>query len=225
MLVRAIIEAADPATLGLSSLNASVVERLLLTLLFLPVAGLARTWDLRSYTGTMLAVLTGRERAYSQRYAERFLARLAHRVTAERLTEEVAKWTWKLWQTVSPSADQPTSSAVFYVDGHRKAVYSDVLVPRGPVGKLGGKILGCRELVVLHDDQGHPLLATTHRGDYHLTIGLPEMLRCYEQATNLPLLMQHVVVDREGMAAEFLAQLTRRRATSCHTSQSRPIRK
>jgi hypothetical protein len=29
----------------------------------------------------------------------------------------------------------------------------------------GGKILGCRELVVLHDADGHPLLATTHRGD------------------------------------------------------------
>src|SRR5437879_4138278 len=55
---------------------------------------------------------------------------------------------------------------------------------------------------------GDPVLASTHRGDYHLTIGLPEMLRCYEQATDLPLLMQRVVVDREGMAAEFLAQLT-----------------
>ena len=193
---------------GSDSLNPNVVERLLLTLLFLPVAGLARTWDLRSYTGTMLAVLTGRERAYSQRYTERFLARLAHAEVAERLTEVVAKWTWELWQREQPSADQLDAPAIFYVDGHRKAVYSDVLVPRGPVGKLGGKILGCRELVVLHDAQGHPLLATTHRGDYHLTIGLPEMLRCYEQATDLPLLMQRVVVDREGMAAEFLAQLT-----------------
>src|SRR5437879_6204348 len=55
---------------------------------------------------------------------------------------------------------------------------------------------------------GDPVLASTHRGDYHLTIGLPEMLRCYEQAIDLPLLMQRVVVDREGMAAEFLAQLT-----------------
>jgi hypothetical protein len=207
-LVSAIIEVAGPATPGLSPLNPSVVERLILTLLFLPVAGLARTWDLRGYTGMMLAVLTGRERAYSQRYTERFLACLAHAGTAERLTEVVAKWTWKLWQTEPPSSDQPTTSAVFYVDGHRKAVYSDVLVPRGPVGKLGGKILGCRELVVLHDAQGHPLLVTTHRGDYHLTMGLPEMLHLYEQTTDLPLLIQHVVVDREGMAAEFLAQLT-----------------
>jgi hypothetical protein len=35
------------------------------------------------------------------------------------------------------------------------------------VGKLGGKILGCRELVVLHDSQGHPLRASTHRDDQH----------------------------------------------------------
>jgi hypothetical protein len=205
-LVMALMQLADPTIPGLSPPNAAVVARLLLTLLFLPVAGLARTWDLRSYTGTMLAVVTGRERAYSQRYTERFLARLAHAGAAERLTEVVAKWTWSLWQTEQLSSDQPDAPAVFYVDGHRKAVYSDVLVPRGPVGKLGGKILGCRELVVLHDADGHPLLATTHRGDHHLTIGLPQMLHCYEQATSQTL-MQRVVVDREGMAAEFLAQL------------------
>jgi len=40
--------------------NLAVGERLMLTLLFLPVAGLARTWDLRTYTGTMLALVTGR---------------------------------------------------------------------------------------------------------------------------------------------------------------------
>jgi hypothetical protein len=161
---------------------------------------------LRSYTGTTLAVLTGRERAYSQRYTERFLARLAYAGAAERLTGVVAKWTWQLWQQEQPSSDQSTTPAVFYVDGLSLAVYSDALIPRGPVGKLGGKILGCRELVVLHDARGHPLLATTHRGDHHLTLGLPQMLHCYEQATGQTLI-QRVVVDREGMAAEFLAQL------------------
>jgi hypothetical protein len=166
-LVMAVMEVADPAIPGLGPPNPAVVARLLLTLLFLPVAGLARTWDLRSYTGTMLAILTGRERAYSQRSTERFLARLAHAEAAECLTEVVAKWTWSLWQPEQPSAEQPDAPAAFYVDGHRKAVYSDKLVPRGPVGKLGGKILGCRELVVLHDAVGHPLLATTHRGDHH----------------------------------------------------------
>ncbi len=185
--------------------NSAVVDRLLRTLLFLPVAGLARTWDLRSYTGTMLALLSGRQCPYSQGYTEQFLARLASAKAAERLTETMAKWTWSLWQTEQTLPDQNATPAVFYVDGHRKAVYSAVLVPRGPVGRLDGKILGCRELVRLHDAQGHPLLATTHRGDQHLTIGLPHLLHCYEQAID-QMGVQRVVVDREGMAAEFLAQ-------------------
>src|SRR5260370_17261146 len=125
-------------------LNLAVVERLVLTLLFLPVAGLARTWDLRTYTGTLLALVTGRGCAYSYAYVEQFLSRLAHAGADERLTDAVAQWTWALWhaQRAKPEQEQEEQQAVFYVDGHRKAVYSDVLVPRGPVGKLGGKILG-----------------------------------------------------------------------------------
>jgi len=49
------------------------------------------------------------------------------------------------------------------------------------------------------------LLATTHRGDHHLTLGAPQMLNSYEQAIGQAH-VQRVVVDREGMAAEFLAQ-------------------
>jgi hypothetical protein len=189
-------------------LNLAVIERLLLTLLFLPVAGLARTWDLRTYAGTLLALVTGRGCAYSYAYVEQFLSRLAHAQADEGLTDAVAQWTWALWHDKQPQQEQEQEEqkAVFYVDGHRKAVYSDVLVPRGPVGKLGGKILGCRELVVLHDQEGHPLLVNTHRGDQHLTIGVPQLLQRYEQATDL-VHLDCLVVDREGMAAEFLFQL------------------
>jgi len=153
----------------------------------------------------MLAILSGRPYAYSQGYTEQFLARLAHTKAAECLTETLAKWTWSLWQKERTPPDQTSTPAVFYVDGHRKPVYSAVLVPRGPVGKLDGKILGCRELVLLHDARGHPLLATSYRGDQHLTMGLPHLLHCYEQAIDQRG-VQRVVVDREGMAAEFLAQ-------------------
>lgn len=45
----------------------------------------------------------------------------------------------------------------------------------------------------------------TFRGDQHVTIGAPLLLSCYEQATDQGR-VQRVVVDREGMAAEFLAQ-------------------
>ncbi len=61
--------------------------------------------------------------------------------------------------------------------------------------------------MLLHDDQGHPLLATTHRGDLHLTNGMPQVLTCYEQATEA-LHLASLVVDREAMAAAFLAQLS-----------------
>ena len=79
-------------------------------------------------------------------------------------------------------------------------------LPRGLIGN-SGKILGCRALTLLHDDQGHPLLAATDRGDLHLTNGIPQVLTYYEQATEA-LHLVSLVVDREAMAADFLAQLS-----------------
>jgi hypothetical protein len=181
------------------------LRSLLLTLLFLQAVGLQRTWDLRGYSGQTLALLTGRHRAYGYRHTERFLAELACVGADGFLTEALARGTASLWESKQPRRD--SSVPVFYVDGHRKPVYADSLVPRGLVGRLG-KILGCRALVVLHDHEGHPLFVTTHRGDQHLTIGLPAILTHYEQAADLESL-KRIVVDREGMSAEFLAQLSR----------------
>lgn len=91
------------------------------------------------------------------------------------------------------------------MDGHRKPVYSEVLIPRGLIGRLS-VILGCRALLLLHDEQGHPLFVTTHRGDQHLTVGVPAFLERYEQhAGNSQ--VTRMIVDREGMATEFLAGL------------------
>jgi hypothetical protein len=177
--------------------------RLLLTLLFLNVVGLHRPWDLRTYTGSELALLTGRPQPYSYRHVERFLKILATANADEAFTAALAGWTSTLWQVKARS--QGAASPPVYVDGHRKAVYTDTLIPRGLIGN-SGKILGCRALTLLHDDQGHPLLATTHRGDLHLTKGIPSVLTCYEHATE-SLHLTNLVVDREAMAADFLAQL------------------
>jgi hypothetical protein len=84
-------------------------------------------------------------------------------------------------------------------------LYTETLIPRGLIGRLG-KVAGSRALVLLHDEQGHPLLVTTHRGDLHLTHGIPQILTCYEQVAET-IQMKHLVVDREAMAAGFLAQL------------------
>jgi hypothetical protein len=177
---------------------------LLLTLLFLPAAGLHRFWDLRSYTGRELARLSGRPHPYSYRHTERFLLMLAATQADQTLSEALARWTATVWQVGARSGE--ASSPHFYVDGHRKPVYTEALIPRGLIGRLG-KIAGCRALMLLHDEQGHPLLVTTHRGDLHLTQGMPQLLTCYEQVTeSKPLL--NLVVDREALAADFLAQLS-----------------
>lgn len=214
----------------LAHCRTSTRHQLLATLLFLPVAGLARPWDLRSYTGQLLASLSSREeRAYSYQHTERFLSQAASFNCDHTLSQALAYWTTQLWQgepLTSSEATGPTGTPeanLFYVDGHHKPVYSDKLLPRGMVGKFG-KVLGCRALTFLHDAQGHPLLVTTTRGDTHLSVSLPEIVRQYEQALSAPLnpallssttqpqppatqsvKVKEIVADREIMAANFLA--------------------
>jgi len=175
----------------------------LLTLLFLGVVGLRRPWDLRGYAQEGLALLTTRRRAYGYHTVERFLSQIVQAGGAEPLTDALARWTTLLWKPTGD--DNQPRSLTSYVDGHRKPVFSDELLPRGVIGRTG-KILGCRALFHLHDEQGHPLLATTHRGDLHLTLGTPSLITRYETATREGAL-RRLVIDREGMAAEFLATL------------------
>lgn len=204
------VEAALPAKRCSSGLPQSSSHRLFdpqqtlfLTLLFLPVGGLRRFWDGSSYTGRELALLTGRLRPYRYRHTERFLLKLSQRDGDRVLTDALARWTASLWH--AGDARHNASFSHLSLDGHRKPVSTQTLIPRGRIGN-SGKILGCRALTLLHDDQGHPLLATTHRGDLHLTIGIPSLLTRYEQATEA-FHLTNLVVDREAMAAEFLAQV------------------
>lgn len=114
-------------------------------------------------------------------------------------------------------ADRPSSSCVSLspvgtpatsdIQPESRSTYADALILRGVIGRTG-KVLGWRALVVLHDQEGHPLVVTTHRGDPHLTSGVPAILTAYEQATALKE-CKRIDVDREGMAAEFLAGLAR----------------
>jgi hypothetical protein len=174
--------------------------------LFLPLGSLHRTHDLRGYTGDALAVVTGRQRAYGYCHTERFLSQLAKATGAEALTTALGSWTTHLWEAKDQDGGQEAAPCL-YIDGHRKPVYTDCLIPRGLIGRTG-KILGGRALVLVHDEQGHPRLATTSRGDQHLTVGLPKALARYEQAGGKTA-QARLIVDREGMAAPFLRDLSR----------------
>lgn len=181
-----------------------VRQQMTQTLLFMNLFGVRRTWDLRSYSGDGLALVSERKRAYGYIHTERFLSQLAAAGAAERLADGLARWTSGLWK-----AGKQPESEVLYIDGHRKAVYSDSLLPRGLVARHG-KILGCRALTLLHDAAGHPLLALTNRGDQHLTVGFPQIVARYEQTVGQGQLSR-LVVDREGMGAAFLRAMSQTR--------------
>ena len=203
-LERAMTSCSPSETRSLLSCSPRCRRHLLLTLLFLPLTGLRRTRDLRGSTGQALGLLVGRSGAYGYCHTERFLSQLARADGAEALTTVLGSWTAHLWQTSGEDAPQEPSPC-FYIDGHRKPVYTDCLLPRGLIGR-SGKILGCRALVLVHDEQGHPRLVTTSRGDQHLTTGLPQALARYAQAGGATI-HARIVVDREGMAAMFLKDL------------------
>jgi hypothetical protein len=114
-----------------------------------------------------LALLTGRKQAYGYRYTETFLSQIAYAGGAETFTDALARWTLHLWESETQDGHKERA---YYIDGHHKPVYSRAFIPRGLVGRLG-TILGCRALVLLHDEQGHPRLVLTDRGDQHLTKG------------------------------------------------------
>lgn len=221
----------EPPRLPLAA-SPAVRRRLLLTLLFLGAVGLHRTWDLRGYTADGLALLSGRTRAYGYRYIEAFLSQVARADGAERFTDALACWATQLWYPLAEGVGrtggmegtaQP-QTLTCYVDGHRKPVYSEVLIPRGLIGRLG-VILGCRALLLLHDEHGHPLFVTTHRGDQHLTVGVPTFLARYEQHAGHSQVAR-MIVDREGMATEFLVRLHEERrsvVTILQTNQYRDL--
>ena len=199
------IASCEPTTArSLLSSSPRCLRQLMLTLLFFPLGGLHRTHDLRSYTGNALAVVTGRSRAYGYCHTERFLSQLAKANGSEALTTALGFWTTHLWEAENQDA-LSEAAPCFYIDGHRKPVYADGLIPRGLIGRTG-KILGGRALVLLHDEQGHPRRASTSRGDQHLTVGLPQVLARYEQAGGKTA-QARIIVDREGMAAPFLRDL------------------
>src|SRR5260370_146715 len=110
---------------------------LLLTLLFLNAVGLRRTRDLRGYTDEALGLLTGRRKAYGYWHTERFLTHLANAGGAEGLTTTLGAWTAALW----PKAGEQEAACRIYIDGHRKPVYADKLIPRGLL-VCSGKIMG-----------------------------------------------------------------------------------
>lgn len=75
----------------LANSQSATRQQLLLTLLFMNVFEVRRAWDLCSYSGDGLALLSEWKRAYGYVHTERFLAQIAQSGAAERLTDSLGK--------------------------------------------------------------------------------------------------------------------------------------
>lgn len=59
---------------------------------------------------------------------------LAKAKGSEALTTALGSWTAHLWEAGSQDAGEQTAPCL-YIDGHRKPVYADSLIPRGLIGR------------------------------------------------------------------------------------------
>ena len=86
-----------------------------------------------------------------------FLSQVARADGANSFTSALACWTTHLWHVPAEGSEdtggvertKQLHALTCYIDGHRKPVYSDMLLPRGLIGRLG-VVLGCRALLLLH---------------------------------------------------------------------------
>jgi hypothetical protein len=72
-------------------------------------------------------------------------AQIARADGTERFTGALACWATQLWHASAEGTEQP-QALTCYGDGLSLPVYSDVLIPRGLIGRLS-VILGCRALL------------------------------------------------------------------------------
>ncbi len=93
----------------------------------------------------------------------------------------LSAWTCQLWSVQRSEPDYPPPADLMWMG--TASLFTAITCSHVASTRRTGKVLGGRTLLLLHDTQGHPHLATTHRGDFHLTKGVPQFLARYDQAT------------------------------------------
>lgn len=186
---------------GMSSQDSR--ERHLLTLVMMLGLDMFKPYDLNTYTGTTLGLLTERHRPYSADDMEHFVLSCVRIGWTEPLSADVAAWATQLWATSDSSeSDAPT---YLYWDWHVKVVYSSYRVPRTKHG-TSDRIVGARKQLMLHDAAGHLLFTRTYRGDTHLIDGMVDGTVHYEGLAESQRLT-HQIFDREGLSVAHFKDL------------------
>ncbi len=183
--------------------DSSCRRSLLLTLLFLPAVGLKCTHDLRGYTGDALALLTGRQGAYSYSHVERFLSAAARPGGAEPLTDALAGWTAKLWQAGPRPAEEPIPGLLCGRPPQGGSLGPAHTPRTGVEVRQGAGMQGADALARRAGASAARYHTPGRHAPHH---GLPQHVARYERAVGNDR-VRRVIADREGMAAEFLVGL------------------
>jgi hypothetical protein len=183
---------------GMSSQEAR--EDHLRSLLLMPVLGLNKPHQLEKYSGTVLGLMTRRNRPYSASEMEHFILSCVRLGWSEELTADVVRWATQLW------AEEPANESPYrYWDWHVKTVYSDYHLPRTKHG-ISKQMVSARKQLMLHDQAGHLLLMKTYRGDTHLIEGMVRGTAYYEGIMESRRLTPQIF-DREGLAVAHFKEL------------------
>lgn len=166
---------------------------------------LRRPYHLDGYNDIDLGLLSGSGSTYRAFTIEQHLHELFQAQVSQPWGQALAHQYWCTWYRDGHIPD----SHVFYLDVHEKVLWTQQPVAKGFVSARH-EVHACLKQFYLHGRGGHVLYCETHSGDAHLSEHLLPIIETFEQAVGQPVV--HVLVtDREGLSAEVLEQLHRRK--------------
>lgn len=166
---------------------------------------LRRPCHLDGYNGIDLGLLSGSGATYRAFTIEQHVHELSQAHVSQPWGQALAR---NYWRTGYRDGHIPDSQ-VFYLDAHEKMLWTQQPVAKGFVSARH-EVHACLKQFYLHGRGGHVLYCETHSGDAHLSEQLLPIIETFEQAIGRAVV--HVLVtDREGLSAEVLEQLHRRK--------------
>lgn len=172
------------------------------TMVFMPLfENMTRLAHLDTYDDDGLGWLIESPRVYRAKTMEIYLSELTRLKIATPLGQALARCYWQAWYQGESIADRH----VFYVDMHDKVIWTKKPSPVGYIGALH-EMRACLKQAFVHGHGGHPLLCVTYPADVHLSEVVTEVALALDRAIGRDV-VQVIVTDREGLAAEVIQSL------------------
>jgi len=171
----------------------STILRYIRTLFLLPAFDMERPIDLDSYGQRTLGALTSPDGKHVRYKAtDRFLRDITALEVGDDISIALSSCYFKTFYDVE---EMPV-----YIDGHFKAVWTLMNIPRGKHGMMD-RVMPGLEQIFLNGQKGHPLLHKTCPGDRHLTKDILDIVDDFEMTVGREV-VNVVVFDGEGCSLE-----------------------